>query len=504
MTEPKDTLAPTSENEAPKIERRPVVSPPPATAKDDEVGMLILPMHSTSAYPLENVRAATERDTTLSTEDLKLLNNNYMKEAGRSTWVQPPVDFNNPSMAQFVEVDDKRIMSRVAMPDKRPGRLVGAEAVRHISMTLNTANLITCKLWSSGLTVVLDVVSPKEFFHLQNTLISQRTEIGAKTNGKLWSYDDGTLVVPLVDFVLDKIVDANLRIAKGEVMRDEVARLLLPQDIWHLLAALGKSVYPKGYPIMQACNFVTDEGASCNFTTMRDGISDVSELKRIDFLRSCWILTDKLSPAHRQHMAAGMGTVDAKAILAYQADVAKQFKATYSDIVETGDTLYYLNLKTPHYPEYRSHIMSWIDEVRLRVERQLETTTDVGVERHRNRRQRLIGNLIAELGAQRDAHWIDSIRTVGSDGQENTIEDYETIMAVLGELSKNKTVRDNVEAAIADYTKNTQITFVGYESWVCPDCGHGNEGPESQPDIIPWNIVGSFFGIAAFRSLKHN
>ena len=380
--------------------------------------------------------------------------------------------------------------------------LAGPAALMALQSTLGIGKPVKIPLWHSGVVVTVSNFKETESMALAHAIDEQRMELGYATQGFLFSGKDVNIVSEIVDFVLRHVITTNI---KGWLVGDiaVLRELILVNDIPSLLAGALEAMYPSGYPTERQCkNSGTDK---CDYRAA--SIIDLNSTEfRIDTLlrfgRCVWTDNRRISSAAARHMSAGSGMRDKEHILEYQ----KAFNTTepLSKKVNMDDAEITIALQQPNLERYINLGQQWIDSVIGMVNNTVNQFNDLSESARVEKRKQYIAQAQHMQRLQKEAGWIKTIQFKKvEDEQPFLVEDDATIFNLLETLAENPTVADAILDRINRYKEDTQVSFTGIPNYRCPVCGESQvEGKMLKHGIIPMDMVGYFFTIVGYQTLR--
>ena len=196
--------------------------------------------------------------------------------------------------------------------------LTGPSALMALQNVMGQGKPTRIPLWSSGFNVTLAGFKESEILTLSMALTETRAEIGYETGGLLFSAGDTNAVSDIVDFVLSHVISTSIRgWTKGDI--ETLKSHILVTDIPALLTGALVSIYPSGYPALHTCKMAGSEICDYEPQIKQDAIGveyHVDSL--IDFKRTLWVDTTRISKAMRAHMSAKDNTHTLEQIKTYQ------------------------------------------------------------------------------------------------------------------------------------------------------------------------------------------
>lgn len=402
-----------------------------------------------------------------------------------------PKDYSTVDQVTEVEGKDIRIQKQTARLNES-GSVVGINFLRALRTAANSGAHSKIPLWSSGFWVTVGDFNTTEIFRTASRLKEIRDNIGLKTNGTLYSIEDVHIVTAIIDFLLDHVIDSNLKNWEDiNVLR----QALLITDSQHLMAGGLDAMYPDGYPLHQECrNALKTEGKDkCTYSTFskEDRLKDVS---RLHFLRTALKVSARFPVKSHRFMTKEEVTLEE--VQEYQKEIMDHNNITHS-IGKYNPAGVDIRLfgTTPNYSRYRTEGNRWVSDV-ISIAEDLVTEGRTEQQEY-EQRQRMIANRSQQVMAQHQHSWVDKIQL--GDAYNESRED---ILEALAILSENRELAKQVRKDIREYSKRQLHCFTAISDWVCPSCKSTQPGVEEDINLIPLNMTAYFFTILVARALQ--
>lgn len=362
------------------------------------------------------------------------------------------------------------------------GLISGSTAVSMASRRLNKGTPVHVPLWRSGIWVTLKTPTTNEFLALDRQLANSKVTLGRETFGHIFSNEMVYSISILFDFVVDHITSTNIKSTHRSVLK----KLILSTDLMQLMNYLAVSIYPKGYPLEQAC---VARVQTCNH--VNEKMANLSYLSWTDKSR----LTDK----QLAHMADRRTQYSEKEILAYQSEHSDGHRMT----VELGDGIT-LVLKEPSIERYITAGDRWVSDISATAAR------IYGENISTSERNQFIQTQAKITAGRRWSHWVDQITIANDEGasleedpvgaKDSIVTDEPTIAEIVGNLiSMDTDLRDKYEKGVFKMIEDSTITVIGIPKYDCPGCGEKAITHPTRPDLIPLNPVSTFLHLMGQR-----
>lgn len=385
-------------------------------------------------------------------------------EAGR-TW------------AQNVEHDGVKLSAarpRIAKPKDGDNVLVGDRAIRMITAKLSDSQTIQIPLWQSGIWLCIEAPDLIEQDRLDRRIASERVRLGRNTRGAIFSNDSVYFADIIMDFVLERVFDCNVKGWTPELLRN----LIRQPDIQTIAWALALSMYAKGFPLSQPC---TADPTKCTYVT--------NEL--IDLSKIHWVDRSRLNDKQRKFMLARDTKRTEEQILDYQGEFKEPANKTLP-LPEYELTVVYA------VPSVEQHIQSgirWVEDIVLTTERTFGARLDD------EKKEEFFVSQANASRIRRYSHWISSI-IITSDGEQYIINDRDTIEKTAVKLCNDSELRKRIINGAVQYANSSLVSMVALPNYACPSCGswhHTEEGAEKM--LFPLDAVSVFFTLLQFSLL---
>lgn len=422
-----------------------------------------------------------------------------IRNAARGKWDNDEIKsiFETGVWSQYIEVDGEKLTPKFVSTNIKAGadnRLSGVTAVRHIASSTGTGRINKSYLWHSGIVLMLGIFKKEDILNLVIRILEERMEVGTDTKGSLFTADDVHTTTLIVEFILDHVIDCNIKDYTIPMLRE----LLLVADIPTLQAGALAGMYPSGYPFVNICK---DYGDTCSYNTLEQA-EDSSKLPKLDFRKLCVVDGDRLDRTARRHMKAPMGSHTKEQVIAYQeaVNVTENVSVPLND---TGTSIYRVVMQLPTYELYRNESRVWLADIEHMVNTALSGAEDLDRRTYKQRRFSYIKSHMKRLGAQRQSPWIKSI-SIATTGDDNyIIENRPSILDSISELSKNSELREAITDAVEKYKFESIFAFTGMPNYACPMCGKSQLPDGSpRPTLIPVNPASYFFDIMVLSQLQ--
>lgn len=388
--------------------------------------------------------------------------------------------------------------------DENITQLSGNIAKRYLTKLTKTGSTTKFPLWHSGITLTIDPFTEQEMLDLNVALASHQITLGMETRGASFTGDDVHIASPIVDFILEHVVDSNLK----DWNRTSLNKLISSKDIPALAAGALSAIYPSGYPVFHPCVTTNENNEPCkyNIIAKRKDNGDYAPDSKVDFTKILWVIDDAVSYEDRLHMTGGSRSKTQEEIKAYQTRLAGRIspdskRATIWTKETVGGTVTIeVIFKTPSIAEYANTSNVWINSVKKMAEAALSVDEDLTNQNKDEKRNKLLNSYATVIDLVKHAGWIDYIAIKEPDLAEKVISEVAAIKDSLETFIMLEGVKETFEKAVQRYKEESIIAWTGIQNYECPVCKKGQTDPNSKtPSLIPINMLGYFFSTMALR-----
>lgn len=402
--------------------------------------------------------------------------------------------------AQRLEGDKGFISINTSSDVPKAGTYSGAAALRVIKSSLGIGKRATIPLWGSGVKIVVGNFKESDMLRLQIQIEEERERVMMRTRNLIYSADDVEVTSILLQFVLDHVIEHNVRDLGGI---DQLRDLILVTDVQSMFAGGLASIYPNGYPIAHACT----NRPACDWSVVGEK-EKVEELPRLNFRRVIFSDEKRLDIARRRHMELPMNSVTVEQVKEYQRTLSP---ATMSaPLNDTGDIIFRLGMRVPTLREYENEMTRWIADITDEIVNTVETAKNPG--RGQSKRVDTYQDLYRRrLVNQRNMCWISSIQgtIVDCEDEDNNIVTFEnrlpypeddTLVEAIADISQDIEISNAILEVTEKFKRDAIVSMAGFPNFACPSCGssQNHDGAPNQT-LIPINMASYFFAIMGLR-----
>ena len=383
----------------------------------------------------------------------------------------------NSAWMQYVEHGVHRIYSRAIQPKIGDRKLSGIKAVNHFRHVMKMAEDREVALLASGFYLNLRAAPDSELSNMETQVLSEREVIGRLTGAAGLSGTAVYLVDHMVNLILASMVECNVDLASSDQLLD----LILVTDLQHLALGQATTIFVKDYPIevpcttdYEKCQHVETYGLSLKYMAIHDN--------------------NKLTDYQKIHMSNPDVQLTIKDVEDYQA---KGPVTTSETIYLNGDKVA-INFKTPTLRQYLEDARAWVAGIQATV----NTITDE--ETTAERRRRLVEDQARLTTLRQYSHFIKSI-VIRGEGGESLIEDRDSLMLILNDLSAEDEAVEKVVAGVRRHIEAATVTIAGVPKTPCPSCEKDRQLTDEEklhPEYIPVDAITLFFTLTSLKLQK--
>jgi hypothetical protein len=377
----------------------------------------------------------------------------------------------------------------------------GKTALRYINRVTKTGNVTKIPLWHSGLVLTIDPFSEQELLDLNLTLARQQLTLGQDTRGASFTGDDIHVVGPIIDLILSKVVECNLKTFD----RTSLHKLILAPDVNALMAGALAAIYPSGYPVFHPCVNTAQNLCSYNITAKRKDNNDFYPDSLLDFTKLLWVDNSILTLEETTAMSAVNRSTRLEDITSYQLRLTSKMKldgiksAIVHTMPGTNDQIE-VTFKTPNLAEYSKISNTWVATVKRMAEAALNAEDSLSEDERKDRRNKILNSYAKITDLVKHTCWVNYISIIEASGVRRTIVDEASIKETLEGFTSIDGFKEEFDKAAQKYKEASLIAWTGIPNFECPECHTGQTSPDSKhPSLIPINMAGYFFSTLVWR-----
>ena len=393
------------------------------------------------------------------------------------------VEDPNAEFRQGVEFNGSRLMGGSPRFKQIQGEaLTGEKAVLRLRKQAGIGVPFSVPLWHSGFWLTLKAPTDTELINLNYLITTDKIDFGRYTYGLSLSNSLAYTIRRLMDFAMDHVYDCSLDLKN--VPGSGLMSLIHQQDIQTIVWGIVCSMYPNNFKFDRPC---INNPETCNYV----------EHSMINPRVLQWTNKTALNNWQLNHMSKrGSGSMSLEDVRRYQGELRQNQKRTF--VLTEGDKNndpIKLTLKPTTVADHMDAGFRWISEITDAVERVIQEDSDT------KDRNALINQYAQATLMRQYTHLVDSI----DPGNNNIIQDPETIERALSEFSADSRVRDTFITECVKYIEESTITVIGLTAFDCPKCGADQGGKKDSPEfsnVIPLDLINLFFNLFGQRVAK--
>lgn len=374
---------------------------------------------------------------------------------------------------QYVEHEGFKMGASMPNYEYIPGKkLTGKEAATRMRTAMGLGAKIRIPLWHTGIWVELEAPSDSELLMLDQLISEEKIELAAKTGGMIFSNEGIYMFEHLMNFILDHVITTSLNTTD----RETLLRVISLQDCYYLAHGMAMTIYPQGYPLRIPCVENIDK---CKHVT--EAHVNLAYMLMVD--------RNALTQEQKLHMAKKKTFFSPEEVLAYQ----KSGILGEGRRVEITDKLA-LVLRRPSLLDNINAGHAWIDGMLETVSKALGPSVPV------KEKNTFIEKQTRLTFLRQYSHWIERVVY----GQEE-FEGEESVAAILDVLSTDTELWTKFFDDVAQFIKDTAISFVAITNYPCPSCGTPLTPEDAQhPEIYMMDPILLFFALKDQRLILVN
>lgn len=351
--------------------------------------------------------------------------------------------------------------------------LVGEEALQYIQSMLGTGQIVRIPLWHSGIWVDIKAPTEAQLLELDRRIANEKIYLGRLTNGLAYSNMSVYHNSFLFNFALSMVFNCSIENYSVDGLKEQILLPDLPQLLWGLLT----TIYPNGYRYHRPC---INDPSVC--THVVEALLDVGKLS--------WTDNNALTTGQRDHMKRRTAKFTEIELKNYR-NQHRYTKMGTVKVKEIDDKVTTVELRVPTLADYERSGFSWVDGIVA------GTDQAFGSQYNADERNEYILDQARVSSLRQYAHWIERITFTNGNDLENqrVIEDRSTVESVIGQLTGDVEVFENLLEGVRKYINETTISQIALPSYKCPACQKDQNDPEEakHPHLIPLDIGAVFF-----------
>ena len=333
-------------------------------------------------------------------------------------------------------------------------------------------------LYHTGIWVRINVPTATAFVALNDLLLSEKIQYGARTRGEILNNESVLYRKHIANFILDHVDWSTAPSDDREYLKS----IIKATDLDALMIACMQARYPDGYPYVQVCSVNPKE---C--THAEEGIIDLREVVFTD--------ENKLTEKQRRLMQSPRKRLTVEQLAEYQ----EEFKNTVDSriiLTRDGNKVDYdniidgvvFNIESPTLEMEEDYGISWVNTLIRNAEEIFKEKRDEKARRARIEEQVLV-SYFKTYGS-----WIKSVEVYESGMLTHTFQETEQLDQLFEYLSSENFYVEQFSKAIKAYITNNIVTVIGTLNYECPVCGGKHETPKGPHYLIlPMDVLVTFF-----------
>ena len=435
---------------------------------DEEKGVIALPSSFTD-YTFAKVTSGPNvslEDTTKSSHWGEVVREGIKLTANEEVYRQA-LENTEAQWEQAIESNGKDLIASSPQLGKASAEsMTGERAALRLLRYAGYGSIFMLPLWHTGIWLTLKAPSEARLLEINREMMNNKIALGRQTYGTGLSAVSSVFTEKILKLAIEHLYICNLKTDKS--LLDIISVNDIPTVMWGLACV----IWNNGFQYERGC---THDPEKCQHI----------EKELLDLTKLLWVNKTALTPWQISHMARKKsGEITQEDVDRYKKEFLSQ-QPRRIEIPGANGSNFFIDLRVPTAAEYIEQSNDWLDSIAQNVEDALQA--DASSEQ-RNR-------YVIELGRatymRQYAHWVASI----SFGDE-TIEDRETIYAMLDQLSGQYEVYTAFVDAAKKYMRDTVVSVIGIPTYECSKC-HGKQKFEpmssSTEGIIPLDIMQTFF-----------
>jgi hypothetical protein len=394
------------------------------------------------------------------------------------------IDLSN-GFTQRIRVDGKDLaIRRVPVKTKSKSNLSGKRLKLAFSEYLGVSGIVQIPLFNSGFWIMLNPITEAKIIDLEVRIGKNLIKLGRDTNGAVFSNDSVIYNEILMDFIMDNIASSTLDLDDDDDIRDYIDM----RDFNTLILGLVESISPKGFNTVLSCknvlNFDKESGVKCNFT-----LSANVDPKLLLFVNKSFLTDRQLKIMSMRNP----NTISKDTVKEYmnESELGKDKVVNVKTSVGSPLTI---TLKTPNVKEHIEHGVNWVESIINMVDELLEEDTSEEARSYKIEQMSKTSMLHTYI------HFIKSIET----DTGIKASSYNDISEVLELITMDRDAFTSFVEEVRKYISENVLTMIGTPVYTCPECKEDqqvNEDDSPFKEIIPLNIVSTFFDLGALKKV---
>lgn len=352
--------------------------------------------------------------------------------------------------------------------------LRGQAAILKITSSLSIGGVVHVPLPHSGFWVSISPPSERALNRFYSLLARAKNELGRSTLGFIFNNDSVVVNNEIFGLIKEHILDTSFK----DVAVTDIDDKILLNDLPILIQGFAATIYPGGFPFRRMCDNTTFSEAGEITTgtcgTIVDTQADLKKMFHMDSNR----LNDTQKEIFSRNRNKSINLTD------YE-NYIKQAQWLNPGVFEFGAIK--VHLKQPTLREHFEDGLTWIEDITEQIDYLVASSNS------NEARQDTIDRVTNSTALRKWAHYVDYIEV-----EDKVIRDRETIRTVVATMGSNDDFTVKFVEEVIKYRNKSIIAVVGIDEYICPNCGHLNEGIGQEgigelTNIIPINPTNLFF-----------
>lgn len=355
--------------------------------------------------------------------------------------------------------------------------LVGEEAIHFLQSMLGTGQLARIPLWHSGIWVDLKAPTEAQLLELDRRIANEKILLGRMTQGLAYSNMSVYHNSFLFNFALSMVFNCSVENFSVERLKELILLPDLPQLLWGLLL----TIYPNGYRYHRPC---ISDPAKCTHVT--EALLNISKLS--------WTDVNALTQGQRDHMKRRTAKFTDLELKNYRSQHRFNNKGTVA-VKEVDGNKTTVELRVPTLGDYERSGFAWVESIVS------GTDQAFGSQFNQEERNEYIMDQARVASLRQYAHWIERITLNPVSGEQQVIEDRATLESLVGQLTGDSVVFENLLEGVRVYINDATISQIALPNYKCPACQADQNDPEEakHPHLIPLDVGAVFFTLLGQR-----
>lgn len=380
---------------------------------------------------------------------------------------------------QGIEINGDRIRSvRPKFSTPNNATISGEQALQMSFNHMGIGDFFHAAMWNSGFWVTFKPAPDSVWLAINRLLGADVIRVNRETYGLLHSSATALTISTIIDSIIPYVYATSVNATEMPVV--DIPKHLATTDehdfIWGFICAN----YPDGFTTDRSC--IADPSKCTSVTSERVMVTEMQVVDNVG-----------LPEPNRNHMRQrGVGVMSLKSVVEYQ-DRLHQILDSVVTIKSLRDSEARVTFAVPSAEKKRRMSENYVQDVKDSVLASVNEKLDVP------QRESIYNEMTTATEMRMYQHWVKAIE-IGS----NVIEDEVTIANILGQWTRDHSLRREFFEKIAKFIDNSSMSAIGLEPFKCPVCGADHNRPEQKArgyiDYVPVDIVQVFSHLAEFRT----